>query len=313
MTERPTAGSAPLDPDTAENLERLRPLLIALQDLKRLKPAHAEFSLGGDAFLRAWAALRSGSDPHDVALSITRTALIDSQLGGLEEDVFLRAGLDAEAAADAQARALDAAMGGAVNEAMARDLRAAGPLLPGEDAPRFAYALAAQPRAGATHPTEGRLYLDPPESHAEHCFGVAVYGILCAPLFGAAVEPVLLAALSHHLHNAEMPDAGFAGEMLLEPWLGALMAGLRDAALGNVPRRLGDEIHEALSITTETDSPEAKAFHAADVLDRVLDVVWRAEAAAFSVTVATDTYGLVHDGPVKPFHEAVLSAAGLPS
>ena len=57
--------------------------------------------------------------------------------------------------------------------------------------------------------------------------------------------------------------------------------------------------------------PEAQAFHAADVLDRVLQVHHHARAAAFTASQALDDLELVHEGPVQAFHDEVLQAGGL--
>ena len=57
--------------------------------------------------------------------------------------------------------------------------------------------------------------------------------------------------------------------------------------------------------------PEAQAFHAADVLDRVLQVHHHARAAAFTADQALVELELVHEGPVQAFHDEVLAASGL--
>ena len=58
-------------------------------------------------------------------------------------------------------------------------------------------------------------------------------------------------------------------------------------------------------------APESQAFHAADVLDRVLQVHHHARAAAFTADQALDDLDLVHEGPVQAFHLDVLRSAGL--
>jgi hypothetical protein len=58
-------------------------------------------------------------------------------------------------------------------------------------------------------------------------------------------------------------------------------------------------------------APASQAFHAADVLDRVLQVHHHARAAAFTAAQALDDLELVHDGPVQAFHLDVLRSAGL--
>jgi fumarate hydratase class II len=66
-----------------------------------------------------------------------------------------------------------------------------------------------------------------------------------------------------------------------------------------------------LTLRADAAAPAAQAFHAADVLDRVLQVHHHARAAAFTVEQALDDLELVHAGPVQGFHTDVLAAAGL--
>ena len=79
------------------------------------------------------------------------------------------------------------------------------------EVPGFVEALCRQPRAGATAPGRPRLIVEPPENHAEHCWAVAVYGALLADDVDADPADAFLLGLAHHLHNAVLPDAGFAG------------------------------------------------------------------------------------------------------
>jgi 5'-deoxynucleotidase YfbR-like HD superfamily hydrolase len=142
-----------------------------------------------------------------------------------------------------------------------------GPVPPG-----FVARLAAQPRAGATAPGRGRLVLEPPESHADHCALVALIGAVLAPSWGARVETVFLAALAHHLHNATLADAGFAGEVLLGEWLEPRLRARHGMALAELPDGLRQEVEEARRILPDASTSEGCAFHAADTLDRVLQV-----------------------------------------
>lgn len=178
--------------------------------------------------------------------------------------------------------------------------------------PAFVDALEAQPRAGVTCPGRGRIVLQPAESHAEHCLAVAVYGVLLAGPDGAAAGTVFLAGLAHHLHNAAMPDAGFTGEMLLGPHLDAVMRRATDAALAGLDAPLRREVERARRILPDAATPEGRAFHAADVLDRVLEIEQHLAASRLTMAEVLGPMALVHDGPVKPFHDAVLAAYGLP-
>ena len=94
-----------------------------------------------------------------------------TRLGDLDAAALGAAGIpDAEirrirrAAADEAAEPLDPALRGWLLGATPKTSpAAAGP------SPAFVARLAAQPRAGATCPGRGRLVLEPPENHAEHC------------------------------------------------------------------------------------------------------------------------------------------------
>jgi 5'-deoxynucleotidase YfbR-like HD superfamily hydrolase len=183
--------------------------------------------------------------------------------------------------------------------------------LPAGAVPGFVGQLAAQPRAGATAPGRGRLILDPPESHAEHCALVALFGVVLAPVWGARPETVFLAGLAHHLHNALIPDSGFAGEMALGEWLAPAMARATETALGELEPGLRGAVEAACRILPDAGTPEGRAFHAADTLDRVLQVESQLRAAGTSMGFVLREMELVHAGPVKPFQDAVLARMGL--
>ena len=177
--------------------------------------------------------------------------------------------------------------------------------------PGFVEALCRQPRAGATAPGRPRLIVEPPENHAEHCWAVAVYGALLADGVGADPGDAFLLGLAHHLHNAVLPDAGFAGEMLLGAHLEPVLERLTERELATLPDALADRVRELLACRADADTPVGAAFHAADVLDRVLQCHHHARAAGFTADQALVDLELVHAGPVADYHHAVLAAAGL--
>jgi hypothetical protein len=184
--------------------------------------------------------------------------------------------------------------------------------LPTSEPPPFVDALARQPRAGVTCPGKPRIMLEPPENHAEHCLMVAVYGVILAPAYDADPETVFLAGLAHHLHNAAMPDSGFTGEMLLGAHLEPVMARATARALAELPRDLAARVERARAILPDADTREGRAFHAADVADRVLQIAQHLNAASLTMGVVLDDMELVHDGPVKAFHDRVLAELELP-
>jgi len=133
---------------------------------------------------------------------------------------------------------------------------------------------------------------------------VAVIGALLAEQ-GDRATP-FLCGLAHHLHNAWLPDAGFAGETALGEHLEPVMARFTQRALGQLPEP--GPVREALRCVNADDTAAARAFNAADVLDRVLELRFHARAAAFDLDVAVHDYEVVHEGPLQAFGMEVLRA-----
>ena len=290
-------------------LAALRPLLEEIGNAKRVRVAAVPGSLAEQAFRRSWARLVAGEDPERVALSETAAAVARARLAGIDAAVLTGAGLSPGQALDVLRRAFDEVAGPLPGrERLAEHL---GPLRSPAAVPPLAETLCRQPRAGATAPGKPRVIVEPPESHGDHCLTTAVYGALLAPAFGADPVAPFLVGVAHHLHNVALPDAGFAGEVLLGDHLEPVIAELERRELAGLPPRLADRLREALALRAGADAPEAQAFHAADVLDRVLQVHHHARAAAFTATQALDELELVHAGPVQGFHADVLAAAGL--
>ena len=292
-------------------LAELRPLLTEVGDAKRVRVADAPGSLAEQAFARAWGRLVAGEDAAAVALSETAAAVARARLAGIDGAVLRTAGLTDDDARDVLRRGFDEVAGPLDADLRAR-LRAALPLaVPTPQPPPLAERLNRQPRAGATAPGKPRVVVEPPESHGDHCLTVAVYGVLVAPVFGADPVVPFLVGLAHHLHNVVLPDAGFAGEVLLGDALEPVLARLEDRELAALPAPLAARLREVLALRADAVAPASQAFHAADVLDRVLQVHHHARAAAFTAAQALDDLELVHAGPVQAFHLDVLAAAGL--
>ncbi len=318
MADRRTRGPRSELTHTAQIAPSLLGLGTLLEDigaLKRVRHAGSAYSVGGALFLRAWRRMIALDDPALVARETTSLALVASQLGAIDGATLCRAQIDARsrrsillAAFDRAARALPVDLQTALRATVPDDIDLSAPA----DVPEFVLALARQPRAGATAPDRPRLVLEPTESHAEHCFAVATYAVLVAPRYETDGVAAFLLALAHHLHNAALPDSGFAGEVLLGPHLGPIVERFSEEALGHVPAQLASRIrglrHELLPAA---DRAEARAFHAADVIDRVLQVRQYARVAGFELSHALDDLGLVHAGPVQQFHAGVLAEAGL--
>ncbi|MFI5837224.1 hypothetical protein ACIA5A_26475 [Micromonospora sp. NPDC051300] len=307
--------TAALAAPPVDRLAVLAPAFRQIGDAKRIRVAHADGSAAERGFTRAWAALAAGVDAQEVADRECAAALAGSRLGGIDAVILRDCGLAGTEVAGVLGRAAGE-LDGALHPATRRRLRAALPTLGVHDAPdppvpAFAAALCRQPRAGATAPGLPRLVVEPPESHADHCWAVAVYGALLADDVGADPADAFLLGLAHHLHNAWLPDAGFAGEQLLGGCLGPLVERLTALALSHLPDGVAARVGSVLPALADAGTAVGQAFHAADVLDRVLQVHHHARAAAFTTDQALVDLALVHDGPVVDYHRAVLRAAGL--
>ena len=288
----------------------LTPLAAELGDLKRIRDAASPDSLAVRAFRRGWARLASGEDAELVALSVTADALAACRLGGIDRDVLQAAGVAEPITV--LARSFDE-VSGAVAPRLRAALRAS--LGQGRDdtgVPAFAEALIRQPRAGATCPGKPRLVLEPAENHGDHCLVVAVLGTVLAGHYGADPATAFVAGMAHHLHNAVLPDSGFAGEVLLGDELEPLMRRLFDRELGTLTPGVAATVRAALATIGAADTPEGRAFNAADVMDRVLQMRQYDRVAGFTTSQALDDLELVHAGPIQAFHHAVLAEAGLP-
>ena len=293
-------------------LASILPLLRELNDLKRGRVAGLEGSLAEQLFAGAWAALVAGEDITTVALRQTARALVGVRLPGYDGRLLQSLGLGDEAAVQVQQQALrDAAR--PLDPVLVAQLV---PLVEADELeaarlPAFVAQLARQPRAGATHPSRPRIMLWPPESHADHCALVAVYAVVLSPYFGAEPGAAFLTGLAHHLHNAVLPDPGYAGDELLGPHLAGLMAAATQQAVRQMPAALQLMVEAALNRTRTIDEPASRAFHAADVLDRVLEMAWHDQSAQFRLHQALGDLDIVHAGFTQQFHQQVLAAAGL--
>ena len=295
------------------NLASVIPLFWEIGNLKRVNPANLQTSFAADAFLRSWKNIAGGAEVRETAIKAAANAVAAAQLGAINTDVLRRAGLSETDIQTILERSFDLSSA-PIDENLRRELRAI--LIKEADdekftIPSFAEKLARQPRSGATKPNAPRLIFDAPESHAEHIITVAVYAVLLAPLFDADIAEVFLITLCHHFHNADLPDAGFAGEELLGKFLPAIFKNLREQCLRELPENLHEAIRQTFVTIQNADSNEARAFHAADVIDRVLQMRHHAEANEFNLKYALEEMELVHAGAVQSFHYDVLRAAKL--
>ena len=293
-------------------LASLVPVAVELGDLKRVRDATSPDSLASRCFRRAWAALAVGDNPVEVAFRTSADALAAARLGGIDQGVLLGAGLSNTQAMTILERSFDE-VATPIDSTLALQLRnRLGHVFQPGAAPEFAEALIRQPRAGATCPGKPRIVLEPPEGHGDHCLVVAVLATILSPHFDADPTTAFLAGMAHHLHNAHLPDSGFAGEILLGEHLSAVMRHLFARELATLPHPLAAVIASALGNIQDASTPVGRAFHAADVIDRVLQMRHYDQVAHFTVDQALDDMDLVHAGPTQSFHYAVLQDAKLP-
>ncbi len=294
-------------------LPDLLPLFRQIVDLKRLRTAEApSSSLAERLFLRAWTRLLAGKAVEAVALRETAAALVATRLAGIDAGVLAGHSLAKRDRQSLLAKALrDAAA--PLGQGLAQRLEAALPDADhsAADAPPFALRLADQPRAGVTCPGKPRLVLAPAESHADHCASVAVLAACLAPLAGADPAEAFLVGIVHHLHNATLPDAGHAGDVFLSTHGAQLMDAAQQRVWPAIPEPLRRRAQKALAHTQTLGTPEAYAFQAADVLDRVLEIEWHARSARFTMDEVLGEMNLVHEGFAEKLHAEVLEAGGL--
>jgi 5'-deoxynucleotidase YfbR-like HD superfamily hydrolase len=288
-------------------------LFRELNDLKRIRSAGRAGSIAARLFRAAWLALAQGEPPDAVMRRTTAATLVAARLADLDRAALAALGLAPPAVDEVLLAGFDSVAGDVAQPLRSRLRDSVGHTLStGGEPPGFVLLLEEQPRAGVTCPGQPRIVLEPPENHAEHCLMVAVYGVLLSPAYGADAATVFLAGLAHHLHNALMPDAGFTGEVLLGPHLDGAIAHATQGALDQLPPGLRTEVVAARRILPDAATPEGRAFHAADVIDRVLQTAQHLRAASLTKGRVLDEMHLVHDGPVKPFHDRVLREMSLP-
>ena len=257
--------------------------------------------------------LLDGEGARSTALTVSARAVSAARLGGIDAEALLQAGLDASQAAgvlersfDCVAQPLDATLRIALRQTLQHKVPS-----PRQPLPNFVQLLRGQPRAGATRPGRARIVMLPAETHSGHCAITAVYAVLLAPRYGADIVKPFLSALIHHAHNSWLPDAGFTGEEMLGEYLPLALTTLRAKALLELPETLRQPMQESLAETEHAGTAEARTFHAADVIDRVVQMRWYEQAARFTLKLAMDDMELVHAGPVQSFHQEVLREAGL--
>ena len=289
------------------------PLLRELGDLKRIRSAGRDGSIATRLFESGWSAWLAGGDREAIAYRAMAAGLAAARLGDLDYAKLGELGLSDDDRNASMRRSIDEVTGSLDAQLIARlKSHLDDPLPDAEALPGAIAALRDQPRAGVTGPGKPRVMLQPEENHAEHSFIVALYAGLLAPFYDADPAEAFWHGMIHHLHSAAMPDAGYSGEILLGDRLDAVIEKAREMALADLPGEIADVCARHLEAIADDTSPAARAFHSADVIDRVVEIEQHLKRSAVTMTLVLDDYGLVHDGPVKAFHDETLEAIGLP-
>ena len=294
------------------SVSQLLPLFRQLNDLKRLRVAGVAGSIAQRLFVRSWARLIAGEPLQTVALSETANAVIAAKLAGIDAQVLSDAGIEADARCQILQRAFDAGAD-ALPPEFAAKLRAQISSDAAQNVgeiPEFVERLTMQPRAGATRPGRARVVLEPTENHAEHCAIVAVNCALTSSLYHADAGEAFLTGLTHHFHNAYLPDAGDAGDVLLGEFHAPLLRNFRERSIAQLPDELAQKARAALDNVYRADTPASKSFQVADSLDRVLEMEWHARSAEFTLSVALEEMDIIHPGPVQAFQLEIMRETG---
>ena len=309
-----------------ESIGQLKHLLPQLQDLKRQQPAHYKKSIASSLFIESWEQLFYGQNVEEIALKITLKALLALALPGCDAYFFKTVKIEPKSAENILKSAFSELIEGKIDSNLYRKLFEEIPSLVtafysentlGEKQTNFkekywfVNPLCKQPRAGATKPGLPRLLLVPPEMHSDHCLITAVYAVLLSPCFKAKAGLPFLTGLAHHLHNAVLPDCGFAGEIALGDQLQPIIENSKTEALKKINKAESKIIMQAITNHENLNNAEGRSSSTADVLDRVLDIKWRVRAASVTEKEVLDDLELVHDGPIKNFQTAILKSADL--
>lgn len=289
------------------------PLLREIGDLKRIRSAGRNGTVATRTFEAGWTAWIDGQDSGEIAHRAMAQGLAATRLADLDHKTLAVLGLTNDERQVVLERAVDE-VSGALDPELIRKLKTylSHPIGSESELPSAIAALRDQPRAGVTGPGKPRIMLQPEENHAEHSYIVALYAGLLAPFYDADPAEAFWHGMIHHLHSAAMPDAGYSGEVILGGALDRIIERARELALEQLPENVAAVCRDHLTAIADDATPTARAFHAADVIDRVVEIEQHLGRSAVTMSLVLNDYGLVHDGPVKSFHDQVLGEVGLP-
>lgn len=305
------------EPQSDSCSQEIQPMLELLRELNDLKRLYA-YNLGGDSyatwiFRRACVAISNSQPLH--AASWCAAVVSAARLGAITSEVLLDVGMsDIERIAiQHDSISPHESLPSDVRDSLTTACLGMDKIVLETRPPSIEWVdrLAAAPRAGATCPGKPRIALEPAEMHSDHCAMVAVYGYLLADFFGANREDAWLIGLCHHFHNAFLPDAGFTGETLLGFNLEQVLETLRSRVISSLPEEMATRVTRLFEEINGVDTPLARAFHAADTIDRVLQMEQYERASQFRVREALEDFNLVHEGTAQAFQHELLIGLGL--
>lgn len=298
----------------SEGIREQVAFLRELNDVKRLRAKNLEIeSFTSFIFRSACVAVVSG---EPLRADMWCAAVVSSaRLGAITPMVLRDIGLNASESVEILSNSISAheSLPAAINDSLVAACRELKTEFPEKPVARVDWVerLVAAPRAGATCPGKPRIVLEPAEMHGDHCAMVAVYGYLLADHFGADREDAWLIGLCHHFHNAYLPDAGFTGEMLLGDHLHRVLANLRHRVIDTLPDSVQRRVAALFEEIADVATPLAKTFHAADTIDRVLQMEYYERSSQFRVRHALLDLNLVHEGAAQEFQYGLLQSIGL--
>ena len=133
----------------------------------------------------------------------------------------------------------------------------------------------------------------------------------CAPNTAPTPRPSSSPASLTTCTTPPCPTPGSPAKCCSAPHLIPVLRRLTDQALATLPAGLAAHTRDALALAADAGTPEGRAFNAADVIDRIMEVRHFAAVAGFTEAQATDDMELVHAGPLQDFHYQVMRRAGL--
>lgn len=84
------------------------------------------------------------------------------------------------------------------------------------------------------------------------------------------------------------------------------------ALLNELEPTLRETVRSARSVLPDNATAEGRAFHAADSIDRVLQIAQHLRAASLTMDTVLGDMELVHASPVKDFQDRVLRDMRIP-